>query len=433
MRIEGQLLIAGGEVVDPHSGKIEARDILVAGGTVRPLDEKNADCRVFDAAGMTVTPGLVDLHVHFREPGGEHKEDIASGSRAAARGGYTTVCCMPNTSPVIDCRELVQLVAGRGREVGLVNLLVVGALSNGLKGQQLADFAGMLEGGICALSDDGKTLMDSELMLRAAQRAKELGLLITDHCENHAASAGGVLNEGEVSRRLGVRGIPNSCEADIVVRDIKLARQTGCRIHLQHISTKESLEHIRRAKREGLPITAETAPHYFSLTDQAVLTHGTDAKMNPPLRHEADRQAVIQALRDGTLDAIATDHAPHSPAEKAQSLESAPFGVVGLETAFAVSYTTLVLPKLLTLPELLQLMSTGPAKILGRGYEGLTVGAPADIAVFDLRRPYTIDAGRFASKGRNTPFDGMEVYGRCALSVCGGQVTFNETFEGDCK
>ena len=423
MKADG-LLIAGGKVVDPYSGTCEARDILIAGGAVRPASERGADCRVFDASGMIVAPGLVDLHVHFREPGGEHKEDIATGSRAAACGGYTTVCCMPNTSPAIDCRELVECVAGRGREAGLVNLLVVGALSKGQQGSELADFEGMRASGVCALSDDGKTLMDDALMLRAARLAKELDMLITDHCENHVASAGGVINEGEVSRKLGVPGIPGSCEADIVARDIKLAQETGCRIHLQHISARESLALIREAKRRGLPITAETAPHYFTLTEQAVLIHGADAKMNPPLRTEADRQAVIEALRDGTIDAIATDHAPHSPEEKAQPLESAPFGIVGLETAFAVSYTALVLPGYLTLLELTRLMSAGPVSILGLRREGLAVGAPADIAVFDIRKPYAIDSGRFASKGRNTPFGGMEVYGRCALTVCGGKVTF---------
>ena len=419
-------MIVGGKVIDPYSGRCEVRDILACGGVIRPPSERGLDCQVFDASGMIVVPGLVDLHVHFREPGGEHKEDIATGSRAAARGGYTAVCCMPNTSPAIDCRELVELVASRGKEVGLVNLLVVGALSKGQNGQELADFEGMLMGGVCALSDDGKTLMDYPLMLRAAKLAKELGLMITDHAENHTKSIGGVINEGEVSRSLGVGGIPNSCEADIVARDIELARETGCHIHLQHISTRESLALIREAKCEGLPITAETAPHYFALTDGAVLIHGANAKMNPPLRSECDRQAVIEALRDGTIDAIATDHAPHSPEEKARPLTEAPFGVVGLETAFAVSYTALVMPGHLTLPELLRLMSVNPANILGLGRKGFDIGTTADLVVFDTREPYAIDSGDFASKGRNTPFNGMKVHGRCMLTVCGGEISYWE-------
>jgi len=424
-----QLLISGGQTVDPYSGSSEVRDILIADGIIMPLSEREPGCRVFDACGMIVTPGLVDMHVHFREPGGEHKEDIATGSKAAARGGYTTVCCMPNTSPVIDCREVAEFVVSRSREAGLVNLLVAGALSKGLSGLELADYTGMLQAGICALSDDGKTLMDYRLMLAAARAAKGLGLFITDHCENHTYSAGGAIIKGEVSRKLSVRGIANSSETYIVVRDIGLARATGCHIHLQHISAKESLEHIHRAKQEGVPITAETAPHYFTLTDAAVLAHGANAKMNPPLRHEADRLAVIEALRDGTIDAIATDHAPHSPEEKAQPLESAPFGIVGLETAFAVSYTSLVRPGHLTLPGLLRLMSAAPAKLLGLEHAGLAVGAAADIAVFDTRKPYVIESAKFASKGRNTPFEGMEVHGRCMLTICDGKLTFEE----DCK
>lgn len=423
------MLLAGGKVVDPIAGACEERDVFVSGGVIRPLAECSAGCRVFDATGLLITPGLVDMHVHFREPGGEHKEDIATGSRAAAAGGYTAVCCMPNTTPAIDCREVAELVALRGREVGLVNLLVAGALSKGLLGAHPADYAQMHKAGVCALSDDGKTLMDYRLMLHAARCAKELGLFITAHCENHESSVGGVLNAGEVAQKLGVRGISNSCEADIVARDIALARESGCHFHLQHISTMESLALIRAAKREGLPVTAETAPHYFALTEDALLTHGANAKMNPPLRTEADRQAVLEALCDGTIDAIATDHAPHSPDEKAQPLEHAPFGIVGLETAFAVSYTRLVLPGHLTLPVMLQLLSANPAKLLGLGQTGLTVGSAADIAVFDTREPYVVDSGRFASKSRNTPFDGSTVYGRCVFTLRSGQVTYEEEYK----
>ncbi|MCL2852128.1 MAG: dihydroorotase [Defluviitaleaceae bacterium] len=426
MRDNRQLLITGGRVIDPRSGTDEARDIFVADGVIRPVFADTPDCRVFDASGMIIVPGLVDLHVHFREPGAEYKEDIESGSRAAARGGYTTVCCMPNTKPAIDSREIVELVAGRGRKNGLVNLLVVGALSKGQEGRELADFEGMLRGGVCALSDDGKTLMDYDLMRQAATRAKELGLLITDHAENHVKSVGGVINDGDVSRSLGVYGIPSSAEADIVARDIELARETGCRIHLQHISAKESVALICEAKRRGIPITAETAPHYFTLTDEAVLVHGANAKMNPPLRTESDKQAIIEALRDGTIDVIATDHAPHSVEEKSRPLEQAPFGVVGLETAFAVSYTALVAPGHITLPELVRLMSFNPANILNLESGGLAVRDTANFAVFDIGNPYGIDCGRFVSKGRNTPFNGMKVYGRTALTVCSGKISWED-------
>ncbi|MCL2368885.1 MAG: dihydroorotase [Oscillospiraceae bacterium] len=426
MRGRGGLLIKGGRVIAPLADTGAVRDIYVSEGMIRPPTEAMADCRVFNAAGMIVVPGLFDLHVHFREPGGEHKEDIASGSRAAARGGYTGVLCMPNTNPTIDSRELVESVLKRGRDVGLVELFVAGALSRNLAGVELADFEDMLQGGISALSEDGKTLMDDALMDLAARRAADLGLLITDHTEDHSLSAGGVINEGTVSRKLGVRGVPNRAESDIVARDIALARETGCHFHLQHISAKESVALIRAAKAEGLPVTAETAPHFFTLTDEAVLLHGADAKMNPPLRSEADRLAIIGGLVDGTIDAIATDHAPHAPGEKALPLEEAPFGIVGLETAFAVSYTALVLPGHITLPELIRLMSTNPARMLGLERGGLAVGDAADFAVFDLTASYAIDREAFVSKSRNTPFHGMDVYGRTALTVCKGHITWED-------
>ena len=421
------MIIRGGRLIDPQNRMDEVRDIFIADGLIKPLPSEydKKSCRIFDASGTIVVPGLVDLHVHFREPGAEYKENIKSGSRAAARGGYTSVCCMPNTIPVTDNKETAEFVRSRGREAGLVNMYVAGALSKGQEGRELADYEGMLQSGICALSDDGKTLMDEGLMYRAAERAKALGLFISDHAENHELSKGGVINEGSVSARLAVRGIPNKAEADIVARDIKLVRELGCHIHFQHISTKESLELIREAKREGLMVTAETAPHYFSLTDERVLHSGTNAKMNPPLRSEADRLAVIEAIKDGTIDAIATDHAPHSVEEKAQSLEQAPFGVVGLETAFAVSYSALVLPGFITLHELINLMCIKPAKILKQAC-GLSYGAPADLAVFDIDNSYTVDSGRFLSKARNTPFAGMTVYGQTLLTVCGGKISWED-------
>ena len=341
---------------------------------------------------MLTLPGFVDLHVHFREPGFEHKEDIASGSLAAARGGYTDVCCMPNTMPVTDNSDTVQYVNRRGKAVGLVNLLVVGALSLGQDGRKLADYKGMKDAGICALSDDGKTLQNEELMYEAVIKAKELGVLITDHAEP---------------------------EVEIVARDINLAEKTGCHIHLQHISMKESVELIRKAKSRGIPITAETAPHYFALTSEALQTHKADAKMNPPLQKEADRLAIIEGLKDGTIDAIATDHAPHSEAEKAQPLDKAPFGIIGLETAFAITYTTLVRAGHLTLKQLTDLMSLNPAKIIG-------INNPSGKVVVDVDKPYTISRDGFASKGKNTPFDGVEVYGRIMMTEYNGKITWKD-------
>jgi len=393
------LLIKGGHVIDPRNHTNDIRDIYIDAGCIQKLPADKSALSTFDATGMIVVPGLIDLHVHFREPGFEYKEDILTGSKAAARGGYTTVCCMPNTSPVADNKEVIELIHRRGKEAGMVNLLAVGALSKGQEGRELADYEGMqqAEGGIIALSEDGKTLMDGELMLQAAKCAKKLGLFISDHAED---------------------------EAEIVKRDIAIAKETGCHIHLQHISAKESVDLIREAKRSGLPITAETTPHHFALTKDALKIFGTNAKMNPPLREESDRQAIIAALQDGTIDAIATDHAPHSAEEKALPMEQAPFGVVGLETAFAISYSILVLGGYISLPELIRLTSLAPANILKTNRGGLAIGDIADIAVFDINAPYTIDKNEFVSKGKNTPFDGMTVHGRTKLTVRGGNIIF---------
>jgi dihydroorotase len=433
---EGGVLIRGGRVVDPKAGADAVRDLCVEDGRICDPGAASGGFRVFDASGCAVVPGLVDLHVHFREPGGCHKEDIASGSLAAARGGYTTVCCMPNTAPAIDCAEVLRLVDRAGRAAGTVNLLAAGAMTRGQAGLALSDIGGMLAadtrcreligGGICALSEDGKTLMDTRLMRRVAEEAAGRGLLIMDHTENPDMSAGGVMNAGPAAERLGFKGIPAAAEADIVARDIELAKEFGCRIHLQHVSAAESVRLIRAAKRGGAPVSAETAPHYIALNDEAVSRIGSSAKMNPPLRGEADRLAVIEGLCDGTIDVIATDHAPHAAAEKALPLEAAPFGVVGLETGFAVCYTVLVLGGYMDLPALIERMSVRPAGIIGLPRGGLAPGAAADLAVFELTRPWSVDGGRFASKGRNTPFQGMRVFGRTRLTLLGGKVVFDD-------
>ena len=430
------LLVKGARVIDPRNGTDEFRDIYITGGIIHSCPIAGEHYRVFDARGLIAVPGLVDLHVHFREPGGEYKEDIETGSRAAAHGGFTTVCCMPNTKPVLDNRDTVEFVDKRGNEAGFVNLLAAGALSLGQEGKELADYEGMvkantlarklLASGICALSEDGKTLDEPDLMRKAAKQAKKLGLCIMDHAQDSALSVGGIINRGVISKQLGVSGIPNCAEYLIVARDIAIARETGCHIHLQHISARESVELIRGAKREGLNITAETAPHYFALTDEAIITHKANAKMNPPLRAEPDRQAIIKGLCDGTIDAIATDHAPHSEAEKELPLEEAAFGIVGLETAFAIAYTKLALPGHLSLPRLIRLMSVNPSDIIGLKRGSLADGDPADLAVIDTNTPYAIDRNTFFSKGKNTPFHGMNVYGCVKLTVCGGKISWEE-------
>jgi dihydroorotase len=446
-----RIWIRNGRVVDPVSGRDEKADVFVKDGAVADITPARRDdgfvtglslpggVRVIDAAGCLVLPGLIDLHVHFREPGARQKEDIATGSLAAAKGGYTTVCCMPNTDPAIDGRETLAFVDRRGREVGLVNLLAAGAITKGRTGAELTDFASLLDAptrcreligkGVCAVSDDGTTPADAALMRRAAEQAAKLELLIMDHPEN-SAFGGGAVNEGIISKRLGLKGIPARAETDIVARDIALAEETGARMHLQHISTRASVELIRSAKARGVGLSAETAPHYFALTEEALLKSGADAKMNPPLRTESDRQAVIEALCDGTIDIIATDHAPHTAEDKSLPTEDAPFGITGLELGFAVGYTVLVRSGRMTLPELIRRMSTNPARLIGLPRGSLLKGAAADLTVVDAERPFTADRADFVSKGKNTPFDGMRLFGRPRFTMRGGVLTWSDALTG---
>jgi len=365
-----------------------------------------------DAGGKWVVPGLIDLHVHFREPGFEYKEDIASGCRSAAKGGFTTVCCMPNTDPPIDSAYMVLTADSRAEEANEVQVLFVGAVTKGQEGKELADYEAMMNictnsallpgKGICGISEDGKTVRDADLMLAAMERAKTLGLTYFSHAEP---------------------------EAEIVERDIALAEASGCRIHFCHISEKRSVELIREAKKRGVNVTAETAPHYFTLTKEDV-NNDPNKKMNPPLREEEDREAIRQGLKDGTIDVIATDHAPHSESEKSLPFAEAPNGVIGLETSFAVSYTELVGAGILSPLELIATMSTRPAEILGIDRGSLKVGKAADLAIIDVEKEYAIDPGTFASKGRNTPFKGRKVYGRPVYTIVGGRIVWQAEEEG---
>ena len=419
-------IIKGGRVIDPSQQLDEVLDILIDDGRIAALGKGLAaeNAEVIDAGGKVVAPGLIDLHVHFREPGLTYKEDIASGSRAAARGGVTTVVCMPNTDPVVDHPALVKYVMEKGRAVGLTNVLTTGCITKGMKSEELSEIGDLKEAGAVAITDDGRPVLSSGLMRRALEYAKMFDMPVMSHSEDLSLVDGGSMNEGETSTRLGLRGIPKTAESVAVSRDVLIAEETGARLHVCHVSTKNSIEAVRAAKKRGAQITCETAPHYFSLTDKACEGFCTNAKMNPPLRDAEDVAAVIEGLMDGTIDAIATDHAPHHRDEKEVEFDKALNGIVGLETSLPLGITHLVRPGKLTLSQLIEKMSTVPAKIIGIDRGSLQQGKIADLVLFDPEEKYVIHGDDFASKGRNTPFDGHEVYGKVLMTISEGKVVY---------
>lgn len=419
-------IIKGGRVIDPSQQLDEVLDILIDDGRIAALGKGLAaeNAEVIDAGGKVVAPGLIDLHVHFREPGLTYKEDIASGSRAAARGGVTTVVCMPNTDPVVDHPALVKYVMEKGRAVGLTNVLTTGCITKGMKSEELSEIGDLKEAGAVAITDDGRPVLSSGLMRRALEYAKMFDMPVMSHSEDLSLVDGGSMNEGETSTRLGLRGIPKTAESVAVSRDVLIAEETGARLHVCHVSTKNSIEAVRAAKKRGAKITCETAPHYFSLTDKACEGFCTNAKMNPPLRDAEDVAAVIEGLMDGTIDAIATDHAPHHRDEKEVEFDKALNGIVGLETSLPLGITHLVRPGKLTLSQLIEKMSTVPAKIIGIDRGSLQQGKIADLVLFDPEEKYIIHGDDFASKGRNTPFDGHEVYGKVLMTISEGKVVY---------
>jgi dihydroorotase len=423
------LLIAGGLVVDPAQDLSAPRDLLIEDGKIvalKPPGTISGDGRrVIAAHNLVVTPGLIDMHVHLREPGEEYKETILTGTRAAVAGGFTAVAAMPNTRPVNDNTTITRFILEAAGAAGLARVYPVGAISKGSLGQTLSEYGDQKAAGAVAFSDDGHPVMNPMLMRRALEYARTFNVLLIVHEEDLDLRADGVMHEGRVSLELGLRGIPAAAEESMIFRDLALLRLTGGRLHLAHVSTLGSLALIRTAKAAGLPVTAETAPHYFSLTDEAVMGYDTNAKVNPPLRTAADVAAIREALADGTLDAIACDHAPHTSLEKDLEFQAAAFGLIGLETSLGLSLK-LVHDGLLSLSQLVAKMSTNPARILNIPGGSLTIGSPADVTLMDLNREWTVDANTFASKSRNCPFNGWTLPGKAVMTIVGGRVVWEE-------
>lgn len=401
--------------------------MLVADGAIRSVATTIASTDAYDVRsidGLILCPGFIDVHVHLREPGGEHKETIATGARAAAAGGYTAVCAMPNTDPPIDSAAAVGFVRAEGLRAGAARVYPVGCISVGRKGERLAEIGEMVQAGAVAVTDDGSPVADSGLMRLALEYALSFGIPVASHCEEKSLSRNGSMNEGIVSTRLGLMGIPNAAEDVMIARDLLLAELTGGRLHIQHVSTRRGVEMIREAHARGIRVSAEATPHHFSLTDDACEGYRTDAKVNPPLRSADDRAAVIEGVGDGTLNVIATDHAPHHYDEKEQAFDDAPFGLIGLETALGLALTELVAKGVLTLPQLVERMSCAPARSFSLPGGTLAEGSPADLCVFDPTAEWTVDPAHMLSKSRNTPFGGRTLRGRTVLTVVGGAIVW---------
>ena len=421
-----KLLIKGGTAVLPEGEKV--CDILVDGDKIVRIAGNVEDkaAKVIDAKGLHVFPGLIDMHVHLREPGFEYKEDIASGSAAAVRGGFTQVCCMPNTQPVCDNAAVVGYIIARAKEVGLCKVRPIGAITKGEQGETLAEIGKMKEAGAVALSDDGKPVPSARMMCLGMEYASDFGLVCLSHCEDKSLADGGCVNEGYNSTLAGLKGIPRAAEEVMIAREIVLAETLGKRVHICHVSTKGGVRLLRDAKARGVAVTAETCPHYFALTDDIILSYDANTKVNPPVREAEDVEAIKEGLKDGTLDCIVTDHAPHHADEKNVEYDLAAFGISGIETSFSLSYTHLVKGGVLTLGQLAERMSGAPARILGLEGGALKEGGVADIMLADLNEKYVIDSRKFVSKGKNTPFNGSEVYGRVKATIVDGKVRFCE-------
>lgn len=422
-----KILIKHGTIITRDKTETN-RDILIENGRISRIGEgiNEAADQVIDATGLAVLPGLVDAHCHLRDPGYEYKEDIRTGSMSAAKGGFTSIACMPNTNPVIDNESIVRTIMDKASREGVVNIYPIGAITKGLEGNELSEMGSMKEAGIVAVSDDGRPVMQASVMKKALIYANGFGLTVISHCEDLNLAEGGSMNEGETCTRLGLHGIPSAAEDVMVSREIILSEYTGMPVHIAHVSTRGSVEMIRQAKKRGVRVTAETCPHYFTLTEKACEGYNTNAKMNPPLRTQEDVDAVIEGLRDGTIDIIATDHAPHHFDEKNVEFELAPNGIVGFETALPLALTYLVKPGILTMNQLVDKMSAKPAEILKINKGDIRTGADADLVLVNLNEEYIIDPDEFLCKSKNTPFGGFRVCGRVKYTFVGGKIVYND-------
>lgn len=420
------VLIRNAHIVDPFNNIDRNGDLLFSDGVIKAIGDgigPSDGCNIIDADGLYAIPGLVDMHVHLRDPGFCAKEDILSGCRAAAAGGVTSVACMPNTSPVIDNPQTLEYIFSKAKDAS-AHVYPIAAVTKGLESGEVCDIAQMARLGAVAVSDDGRPVATEELLAEGITAADNAGILTISHCEDLELVRGGIINEGEISKKLGVKGMPRESEDNSTLREITVAERLDKPIHIAHVSTKGSCEIIRQAKKRGVKVTCETAPHYFILTDKELLKKDANYRMNPPLRTEEDRLAIIEAIKDGTIDAIATDHAPHTPEEKSDFYKS-PNGIVGLETSFALGLNYLVDKGYISLNRLIELMSVNPAKLLHLNAGTLSVGAPADIVLFDKDAVWTVDKNKLHGKSRNTPFDGFELKGRAVLTVCGGKTVYD--------